>query len=107
MAYLPSAGRTMITRHVLTGRYSQLGDYLAACGTAGERHVTLTFATLEATILGRTWPATARHARWHRRWWLGGRRSAPHAWYGWQRVGWEVASVDPLAEEVAFVQIAG
>ncbi len=91
----------------LTGRYSQLGDHLAACGDAGACHITLAFATLEATILGRVLPATARHAQWHRRWWQGGRRSAPHAWYGWQRVGWEVAAVDPLAEVVTFVRIVG
>ena len=93
--------------HALTGCYSQLGDHLAACDVAGARHVTLAFATLEATILGRVLPATARHAHWYRRWWLGGRRSAPHAWYGWQRVGWEVAAVDPLAEVVTFIRISG
>lgn len=97
----------MSTPRALIGRYSHLGDHLAACGAAGARHVTLAFATLEATILGRVLPATARHARWHRRWWRGGRRSAPHAWYGWQRVGWEVATVDPFAEVVTFVRIAG
>ena len=31
----------------------------------------------------------------------------PHAWYGWQRVGWRVEAVDRATETVAFARPAG
>ena len=82
-----------------------LADHLAASGVTGERRVTLTFAAIEA-LLGRPLPATARESRRHRQWWHGNVNS-PHAWYGWQRVGWRVEAVDLAAEAVTFDRPAG
>ena len=85
--------------------YAPLADHLAARGAAGEWRVTLTFAAIEA-LLGRPLPATARESRRHRQWWQGNVNS-PHAWYGWQRVGWRVETVDRAAETVTFARPPG
>ena len=82
--------------------YAPLADHLAARGAAGERGVTLTFTAIEARI-GRPLPATARAARRYRPWWHDG-AYRPHAWYGWLRVGWQVAAVDRAAESVTFAR---
>jgi len=78
--------------------YAPLAASLAAQAAAGARRVTLSFATLEATILRRPLPASARTQRW---WWYNGGRTA-QAWYGWLRVGWRVAAIDLAAATVTF-----
>ena len=85
--------------------YAPLAEHLAARGAAGEWRVTLTFAAIEA-LLGRPLPATARATRRHVPWWRGD-AGAPHAWYGWQRVGWRVETVDLAAEAVTFAHPTG
>ena len=85
--------------------YTPLAEHLAARGAAGEWRVTLTFARVEA-LIGRPLPASARAAN-HYRAWGHGRTGAPHAWYGWQRVGWTVEAVDLAAEAVTFDRPAG
>ena len=85
--------------------YAPLADHLAARGAAGERRVTLTFARVEA-LIGRPLPASARAARHYRAWW-GGQTNAPHAWYGWLRVGWQVEAVELAAETVTFARPEG
>ena len=85
--------------------YAPLAEHLAARGAAGERRVTLTLAAIEA-LIGRPLPATARAARRHRSWWRG-QGNAPHAWYGWQRVGWTVETVDLATETVTFARPGG
>ena len=82
--------------------YAPLADHLAAHAAAGAACVTLPFAAIEA-LLGRPLPATARAARRHVPWWRGD-AGAPHAWYGWQRVGWRVETVDRAAETVTFAR---
>ncbi len=85
--------------------YAPLAEQLAARAAAGERRVTLTFAQVEA-LIGRPLPAPSRAARRHRPWWHG-LGNAPHAWYGWQRVGWRVETVDLAAETVTFARPEG
>jgi len=85
--------------------YAPLAEQLAARRAAGEWRVTLTFAAIEA-LIGRPLPATARAARRHRPWWRG-QGNAPHAWYGWQRVGWWVETVDLATETVTFARPPG
>ena len=80
--------------------YAPLADHLAARGAAGEWRVTLRFAQVEG-LLGRLLPVTARAPRGYRLWWRG-QATAPHAWYGWQRVGWTVEAVDLATEKVTF-----
>ena len=85
--------------------YAPLADHLAGRGAAGERRVTLTVAAIEV-LLGRPLPASAR-ARWGYRSWWGGQKNLPHAWYGWQRVGWTVEAIDRAAETVTFARPEG
>ena len=85
--------------------YAPLADHLAARGAAGEWRVTLTFAAIEA-LIGRPLPATARALRGHRSWW-GGQANLPHAWYGWQRGGWTIETVERAAETVTFARPEG
>lgn len=84
--------------------YGPLADHLAACAAAGERRVTLAFATIEGALLGRPLPGTARHRQRHGRWWKGWGGPTPHAWYGWQRAGWHVETIDLDAEMVTFAR---
>ena len=42
-------------------------------------------------------------ARKEGRWWRNDGRS-PHAWYGWLRAGWFVASVNLATETVTFTR---
>jgi hypothetical protein len=90
--------------HPLERRYGGLSAYLTACAARGETQVTVSFATLETTLLGRPLPATARHPRGYRQWWRATDTAYPHGWYGWQRVGWTVAAVDQAAETVTFAR---
>ena len=85
--------------------YAPLAELLVARGVAGGRRATLTFAALEA-FLGRPLSATARAPRRYRRWWSS-EPNAPHAWYGWQRVGWTVEAIDLAAETVTFARPEG
>ncbi len=85
--------------------YAPLAEHLAAREAVGERRVTLGFAAVEA-LLGRPLPATARAGRGYRPWWRG-QGDAPHAWYGWLRGGWRVATVDLAAETVTFARLGG
>ena len=85
--------------------YAPLAEHLAARAAASEWRVTLTLAAIEARI-GRPLPATARAARRYRPWWHG-QANAPHAWYGWQRVGWRVEVVDLATETVTFARPGG
>ncbi len=78
--------------------YAPLAAYLVAQAAAGVRRVTLSFGTLEGTLLPRSLPAAARAQR---RWWHNGGRTA-HAWHGWLRAGWRVAAVDLAAATVTF-----
>lgn len=87
----------------LERQYDSLGAHLAAQRAAGLARCTLSFGAIEA-ILGRQLPRTARHPRGHRQWWVGLGAGLPHAWYGWQRVGWRVETVDLAAETVTFAR---
>ncbi len=84
----------------IADRYAPLGDYLARQAVAGQRQVVLPFAQLEAAILGRPLPPSARQ---HRSW---GQNAGtrPHAWYGWLRAGWFVARVSLATETVTFTR---
>jgi hypothetical protein len=94
-------------KHPLDQRYGGLSAYLTAQAARGETRVTLPFAVIETTLLGRPLPATARHPRGHRQWWRGRGTNYPHGWYGWQRVGWTLAAVDLAAETVTFTRDGG
>lgn len=83
--------------------YATLGAYLVERGVAGDTRVTLTFAALEATILGRALPVTARSPGKYRPWWLAAGSQA-QAWDGWLSVGWRVAAIDLAAERVTFAR---
>jgi hypothetical protein len=87
--------------------YGPLGDHLAVLAANGEVRITLPLTILETAILNRPLPATARHPRGHRQWWRGNGISYPHAWHGWQRVGWQVDAVDLKPETVTFSRING
>jgi hypothetical protein len=91
----------------LERRYGGLGAHLAACAARGETRVTLTFGAIEATILGRPLPLSARAPRHYQAWWRANSASYAHGWYGWQRVGWTVAAVDLAAETVTFARGGG
>jgi len=80
--------------------YAPLAAYLAAQAAVGVRCVTVSFATVEATLLQRPLPASARARAW---WWRASGRY-PQAWYGWLRVGWRVAAVDLAAETATFAR---
>jgi hypothetical protein len=47
--------------------YATLGAYLTERGVARETRVTLTFAALEATVLGRALPPSARSPHTYRK----------------------------------------
>lgn len=81
--------------------YATLGAYFTERRLTGETRVMLMFAALEATILGRALPATARSPHKYRHWWLG-TGSRAHAWDGLLSVGWRVAAPDLAAEAVTF-----
>lgn len=83
--------------------YARLGAYLATRQQAGAARVTLPFATVEAAILGRPLPATARAPQRYRGWWRGSGMQV-HAWEGWLGVGWHVAAVDLAAGTVTFAR---
>jgi len=93
--------------HPLERHYGRLSVYLTARAALGETRVTLAFAVIETTLFGRPLPATARHPIGHRRWWRADRAAYPHAWYGWQRVGWWVEAVDLAAETATFARPSG
>ena len=64
---------------------------------------TPTFAALEATILGRALPPTARAPHKHRHCWLGrGRHAQAQARDGWLSIGWGIETIDLAAETVTF-----
>lgn len=90
----------------LERRYGPLGTHLAAHHAAGLARCTLSFGVIEA-VLGRPLPRTARHPRWHRQWWRAAGANYPHGWYGWQRGGWTVETVDLAAETVTFARVGG
>jgi hypothetical protein len=88
-------------------QYGALSNHLIARAAAGERQITLTFTELETAILTHPLPRTARHPRGHRQWWCGNGASYPHAWYGWQRIGWTVEVVELATETVTFACVGG
>ena len=87
-------------------QYARLAAYLAGQRAVDRARVTLPFAALEATILDRPLPATARSSKDHWQWWQAGGAQV-HAWEGWLSVGWRVEAVDLAAETVTFVRPAG
>jgi len=86
--------------------FSALGAYLRAQEEAGQTQVTLTFASIETTLLQRSLPVRARSASRHQSWWYA-EASEYHVWYGWRSVGWCVEAVDLAAETVTFARTGG
>jgi hypothetical protein len=68
--------------------------------------VTLTFASIETTLLQRSLPVRARSTGQHQRWW-NAEASEYHVWYGWRSVAWTVEAVDLAAETVTFARLGG